>query len=314
MSIEGIEDLRDAVKGAGLQAVQLTRQAAIGSLVFRKSDGILYSSGRIGGRIALTGPLSEDMVTIGIGLRIAPGSRLWQQEICSGVVGVFHAGDVHEAQYLPGSLYATASMSMDHLEAEAAKVGLVLDARQLGGSGFKNVPPKIPNWNGLCVAMERVHSGETSATGLGRALLTYMIEEFARKPRIEAGPANIRGRARIVTLAREYIDAHLDEAISLDDIAAAAFTSHRTLLRAFQEILGQPPQVYIRTMRLHRMRQTLLETTRHDVSVTRAANSWGLDQLGRVSGQYKDIFGELPSQTLARTRPTRAIERAQIPG
>lgn len=311
LDIQGIEDLKDAVRGAGLQAVQLARDSVTGSLVFRETDGILYSSGRIGGRVALNGPLSEKKITIGVGLRIAPGSRLWQQEIGTGVVGVFRAGDEHEAQNLPGSLYATASLSMDRLEEEAARIGLILDERQLGGSGFKNAARGVRACDALCRAVESVHSGHDSAAGLGRAILRHVIEEFAREPRVVSGPADKRGHARIVSLARDYIDANLAETISIDEIAAAAFTSHRTLLRAFQDVLGQSPHVYVRTLRLHRMRHVLLETTRQDITVTQAANAWGLDQLGRVSGQYRELFGELPSHTLARTRPKASMKNVQ---
>src|SRR5262245_43807036 len=55
-----VEDLSDAVLGAGLEVTQMSRGALSGSLAFAERAGILYSSGRIDGRVALVGPLSQD--------------------------------------------------------------------------------------------------------------------------------------------------------------------------------------------------------------------------------------------------------------
>ncbi|MDV7145949.1 helix-turn-helix transcriptional regulator [Tropicimonas sp. TH_r6] len=307
-TLRHIEDLSDAVRGAGFQVVQLTRQTVTGSLVHRDMDGILLSSGRIGGRVTIGGALSEDKISIAVGLRIAPGSQLWHQDIRTGVVGVFRPGDVHEAQYLPGSLYVTATLTMDRLEEEAAKIGLVLDDRQLGETGFKLPETGLRNTDTLYRKMARVHAGGPSNMGIDGALLDHLILQLAREPHAVRGPAHERGYARIVSMAREFIDANLHSALSVDDVAGGALTSRRTLYRAFQKILGQTPHDYLRTLRLHRMRQTLLEHSRSGISVTWAANTWGLDQLGRTSRWYRDQFGELPSQTLTHTSRATASQ------
>jgi len=43
------------------------------------------------------------MVTIGVGLVMAPGTRHWLNEVTTGAVGVFLPGDEHDAFYPPGS-------------------------------------------------------------------------------------------------------------------------------------------------------------------------------------------------------------------
>ena len=67
--IASLEDLTDAILGAGLDVTQMSRAPVTGSLVFAAfDDGLTCTSGHIGGRVALTGPLSASMVTIGVGL------------------------------------------------------------------------------------------------------------------------------------------------------------------------------------------------------------------------------------------------------
>lgn len=48
-----IEDLADAVFGGGLEAMQMSLPRVAGSLAFAEHDGVLYSTGLIGGQVAL---------------------------------------------------------------------------------------------------------------------------------------------------------------------------------------------------------------------------------------------------------------------
>src|SRR6188768_100332 len=69
---------------------------------------------------------------------MAPGARHWLNEVPNRAVGVFLAGDGHEAIYTPGTLYATATLTLDLLEEIASEQGLVLDRQQLGGTGISD--------------------------------------------------------------------------------------------------------------------------------------------------------------------------------
>jgi hypothetical protein len=58
IQIARIEDLSDAVYGAGLEATQMSTGRLTGGLTFSQGNGIIYSSGLINGQVALSGPLS----------------------------------------------------------------------------------------------------------------------------------------------------------------------------------------------------------------------------------------------------------------
>jgi len=58
VDIARIEDLSDAVYGAGLEALQMSPGRFTGSLAFAEHDGVIFSTGYNGGRLALAGPLS----------------------------------------------------------------------------------------------------------------------------------------------------------------------------------------------------------------------------------------------------------------
>jgi hypothetical protein len=65
------------------------------------------------------------------------------RDVATGAVGVFLPGDEHDSIYTTGTLYATVTLSLERLETEAARKGVVLDARTLGGTGFhpRGLPP-----------------------------------------------------------------------------------------------------------------------------------------------------------------------------
>jgi AraC-like DNA-binding protein len=127
-----------------------------------------------------------------------------------------------------------------------------------------------------------------------------MLMHFARPPRFQVGGTDPRGLARIVARARAFIHANLDQPLSIDKIASAAATSHRTLHRAFHIVLDETPYSYVLKLRLHRVRHELVTDGGVACTITSAAHRWNIAELSRFAVWYRDLFGELPSHTLMR--------------
>ena len=131
-------------------------------------------------------------------------------------------------------------------------------------------------------------------------MLDALIDHLARPPHLRNGGTSPNCHARLVARAREYIHENLGEPISVDDIAAAAFTSRRSLLRAFTEVLEDTPRSYVRRLRLHRIRHDLASDAERACSIALVANEWGISDIGRMAGRYRELFGELPSVTRSK--------------
>lgn len=112
--------------------------------------------------------------------------------------------------------------------------------------------------------------------------------------------------SRDVRRAIDYIEAHLDAPIRLDDLVRAAGVPGRTLNDHFRAFVGVSPMEYLRKARMRAVRKALLagETP----TVTDAARRFGFLHLGRFSGAYAEAFGEPPSATLLRARGMDALE------
>lgn len=302
-----IEMLRDAVVGAGLEAVQMNSGRLSGSLISCERDRVTFSSGAIDGTVSLKGTLSERNVTVGVVLEAVPGSWHWLKEVQPGSVGVFRASDTHDALYRSSAMYVAATLSLDRLEIEAAREDLVLDGATLGGSRLHPKlmePSLVGHFRSGFANLHRSTPDQPASrdADIAGRLLRDLVAHFARHPRLVVGKCRSPGHERIVARAREYIHAHLSEPIGLDDLVSALGTSRSTLHRAFVDLLGESPQRHIRRLRLHRIRSELIASTGDGVTVTSVGNLWGIDQPGRLAGWYRELFGELPSRTLVRLR------------
>jgi len=84
--------------------------------------------------------------------------------------------------------------------------------------------------------------------------------------------------------------------IALMDLCEAAGVSTRALEYGFRDFYGLGPMAYVRNLRLCRVRHDLLD---HADSVSSAARRWSFTHMGQFSHDYRALFGEMPSMTLA---------------
>jgi hypothetical protein len=55
-------------------------------------------------------------VSLGLGLRIPPGSLQWHEPVQTSNVGIYRAGDEHDSLHRAGSHYLVATLSLEQLE------------------------------------------------------------------------------------------------------------------------------------------------------------------------------------------------------
>lgn len=103
---------------------------------------------------------------------------------------------------------------------------------------------------------------------------------------------------RHIRRAKDYVKAHAHEPISADQLAQVAGVSMRSLYAGFKEYLGVSPMQYLRDLRMECARTELM--TGEASNVAGVALRWGFAHMGRFSNDYKQRYGESPSQTLRR--------------
>ncbi len=103
---------------------------------------------------------------------------------------------------------------------------------------------------------------------------------------------------RTIKHAREFIDAHLTEPISMGKVCAHSGVSLSTLERTFRHELQMSPSQYILARRLVAANRELKKANSSGKQVAHIAMDSGFNHLGRFAGVYHSHFGELPSETL----------------
>jgi AraC family ethanolamine operon transcriptional activator len=109
-------------------------------------------------------------------------------------------------------------------------------------------------------------------------------------------------RRHIVEAAKDFMRSRIAETITVADLCIELGVSRRTLQYSFQEVLGINPVRFLRAMRLNGVRRDLRNPCAAPGSVQDTAANWGFWHLGHFVTDYKRMFGELPSETLRRTR------------
>ena len=90
----------------------------------------------------------------------------------------------------------------------------------------------------------------------------------------------------------------LDGPVTMEELCQLTHVSRRTLQYSFTTILGISPLQFLRLTRLNRVRRALRAAS-PEQSVTEIATYWGFWHLGQFAHDYKQQFGESPSQTLS---------------
>ena len=110
-------------------------------------------------------------------------------------------------------------------------------------------------------------------------------------------------RQRVVDRARDFIAARPDQPVSILALCMDIGVSRRKLQYCFQTCLGMSPVSYIKLFRLNAV-QRALSTADSLTRVQDEAARWGFFHLGRFATEYRQLFGERPSDTLGRAQRT----------
>lgn len=97
--------------------------------------------------------------------------------------------------------------------------------------------------------------------------------------------------------AIDYLVAHLDEPITLLDLAHAARVSPSYLSRQFPLYVGEPPHQALLTLRLARARGLLVRGT----SIASAASQTGFADQAHLCRTFKRRFGMTPGEFVRLT-------------
>ena len=134
-----------------------------------------------------------------------------------------------------------------------------------------------------------------AVSSLSDAVIYLLLEACPNRYSDELALTAPAPAPRHVKWAIDYMQEHIAEPISLDDVAAAAKVSVRTLQQGFRQFRNTTPMSYLLEIRMLAAHSELLESGGRQ-AVAEIAFRWGFTHLGRFAAEYRKRFGQLPSQ------------------
>src|SRR5215469_15883817 len=139
---------------------------------------------------------------------------------------------------------------------------------------------------------ERDFADHIFVDALNTALAVKMVRHFIDPSKIAPPPSNGLSRERLLRV-RDYIESHLDDRLTLADLARVASLSPYHFSRSFKLALGINPQRYLIQRRLERAKTLMLGT---DQSLARIAQEAGFADQSHLTSIFRRETGMTPGQ------------------
>lgn len=130
-------------------------------------------------------------------------------------------------------------------------------------------------------------------------LLPLLLEALLSGPSLPE-PSRPPARIELVKQVQDWMHDHPCRPVTLADLCRQAHASRRTLIQGFKDHLGMGPMAYLKLLRLHGVRQCLLQADPSAIHIGAIAGDWGFYNAGHFAADYRRLFGERPRDTLRR--------------
>jgi AraC family ethanolamine operon transcriptional activator len=139
-------------------------------------------------------------------------------------------------------------------------------------------------------------NGHKTKMEIARLLLIAL----ASSKKIKLKKRQFSRRKRVIDRVLEYVDADLATPPSISEICGVGGVDERTLRNIFYEQFAQSPIKYLKRYRLNAVRSELKRIDSSKKRIADIANENGFWHMGQFANDYKNLFGELPSETAGR--------------
>jgi AraC-like DNA-binding protein len=201
-----------------------------------------------------------------------------------------------------------------HTGEPATTDGYVYRTLCLGADAFQQLALEItgknhrPRLRGAVIAdgqlfakLQRLHRAVAGNEPMMRCesfLLSAVRHLLERHAETRKEVPNPRKASSVATQAREYLEAHYSEDISLADLATLTSCSPFHISRIFTKVIGLPPHACLESIRISRARELL----RAGMSVVDTALAVGYADQSHFTHRFRRHTGFTPGQYRTRVR------------
>lgn len=125
-----------------------------------------------------------------------------------------------------------------------------------------------------------------------QAVIDGLVALFAHGQRVAPGDIRKDLRPAAARRAQEYIEAHLEDSVSLASLAAVTGLSVFHFCRVFEAALGMPPAAYVRNRRVQRARELIAS----GMALAEIAAMTGFADQPHMTRLFRSVLGVTPAQ------------------
>ena len=307
------EMLAHAIRNAQLRPCQLSARAEPSRITRVVCPRVCLDLVALGPALLFEGAMPQDHYTFSYVLKCPVEGRSFNFSTShtDGYMGLFPPGGMLDAYAPAGMCDALLSVPCGVLHAEVARRFPEIPEHVLRrGAGMRVGETEQVRLRQLIEGVvEAVFDPSMPLTHVAarRQLEVELLDTYLNalssgcERLIPAPKSRVARRYDHLRKAREYVAEDPHRSLHVGDLALELGLSERGVELLFRDFLGVSPSVYLRNERLHGVRRALASADRESDLVKETAIAWGFWHLGRFAKEYRQLFGESPSETLARS-------------
>jgi AraC family ethanolamine operon transcriptional activator len=288
------------ISNTNLQFSLLSRSERAWVLAEARVPGVAIFWGEHGAATAATGCTGDSIHSFFIPMHGADHWSLNGRPMEPGMVGYLGPGADHVVTMRRPANWLLLHVDVELLDPLLDSRGFAARLRQAPVAAFDSQPhafAQLERRMQVALRFAEAHPELLESAGTADRLRAPLVSAALGSLPGETDSEPIRYELAASRIQR-FLSLKGDDPVTGADICIALSISERTLRRYFREVYGSSPGRYLRNRRLHIARRSLRKRPHEGASVTQICTGLGFFDLGRFAADYREMFGERPSETL----------------
>ena len=292
-----VDEFTTAIAGLEIDYVRTDTGDGPCRMTVAGTDAGKLSVGSVGFSTISRTDVPDGLVVFSLINSTPPGGVWCGVDLTVGQLNVYGPGTSFVGVNPAGLGASFLAVGLDSIERAAADLGSTLVA----SSSVQPLPSR-PSVERLRGAMRRASARPEMLDDvrLASIIVDAAVGVLTDEESSDADRHRRLDSKKIVLACLEFVESIDCHQPAMTDLRRAACVSESRVRQAFIEVLNVSPTRYFQYRLLSRLRDDLLQADPTQETVTRIASSLGVTQLGRIAGRYRQLFEELPSDTLRR--------------
>jgi AraC family ethanolamine operon transcriptional activator len=133
---------------------------------------------------------------------------------------------------------------------------------------------------------------------MARAMIELLAHALVSTQPPRSQKQSLNRQRQLIRKAEAYCELNKAQPLRIGQLCLETDISERSLRAAFHKLTGMSPLVYLKTEQLNRAHDLLRAGNPDETLIKNVALANGFSHLGQFSQSYKQLFGELPSETI----------------